>query len=269
MDFKCNLCENIYMDEAGRSNHMKGKHSKQEETIQVEVGAETFKCDLCDSEYIDENGKVNHMKVKHPQEDQTSQVGRIPKEYKCDVCANIFVDENSMLNHVNDKHVKHEDTPQGLKTTSTATEQLVNSSPKEEDEEENDEEEDEEDNDEAGSNHYTDKFWGKNGSKDGYLMTGTSVEYQKAVDNLQGALKKGAKLHYDGISMYVKNSAMEGPNNIAEIDISEKKNKGSVKLTCYPKSIKSKDIKLQVNNIRGHDKTFVGIFSEKILKKFY
>ena len=59
---------------------------------------------------------------------------------------------------------------------------------------------------------------------------------------------------------------MEGPNTIAEIDISEKKNKGSVKLTCYPKSIKSKDIKLQVNNIRGHDKTFVGIFSEKILK---
>ena len=246
MDFKCNLCENIYMDEAGRSSHMKGKHSKPEETIQVEVRAKIFKCDLCDSNYIDENGKVKHMKEKHIEQDQTSQSENVPKEYKCDACDSIFADEDSMLNHMKSKHVKHEDTPQGHDTKPAATEQGGDSSPKEEDEEENDEEEDEEDDDEAGSNHYTDKFWGKNGSKDGYLMTGKSVEYQNAVGNLQGALKKGAKLHYNGISIYVKNSAMEGFNTVAEIDISEKKNKGSVKLTCYPKNMKSKDIKLQV-----------------------
>ena len=65
----------------------------------------------------------------------------------------------------------------------------------------------------------------------------------------------------------VKDVAVKGTNHIkAVIDVVQKKVKGSVRLTYWGKNKKTKQLKLKVCNISGHEKVFVSTFSKQILK---
>ena len=106
---------------------------------------------------------------------------------------------------------------------------------------EDDKEEGEEEEDEEPTDHYTGKVWGKDDSPDGYTMTGKSVEFQKAIDQIKSTLKKGSKLYVDNMIVEVKDVAVKGPNHIeAVIDVVQKKVKGSIKLTYWGKKQENK-----------------------------
>ena len=185
-----------------------------------------------------------------------------PKIFDCSECGCILKCKTGLEEHIGSEHkVK----PTEDITPTLSVYEIKPEIPDTDDEED----EEEEEKDEVQINHYTDKVWGKDESTDGYVMTGKSVEFQNAVDRLKVALKKGAKLYNDNVNVEVKDVTEKSSiETVAVIEINEKKNRGSVRLTYWAKNKKTKLLKLQVCNISGHDKLFVAVFTEKILKSF-
>lgn len=55
-DYKCNFCENIYKNPAGRRRHEKKEH--------IDKGI-LFNCNICDNKYKSKDTLTRHIKIKH------------------------------------------------------------------------------------------------------------------------------------------------------------------------------------------------------------
>ena len=226
----CSECGLIFKTENEQNKHLVKEHLNKVETKYEKPRT----CEYCEYKFNNSRAFNDHVRRDHTN--------------ICQHCNNSFTSKQDLVKHISEVHEE-----QFLQEQDTDNEADTSSDSEVED---------------TSSDKYERKTWGKDESNKrpaSDQFKGTNKDFVNAVDKLKATFRKGSYHQNDDISVWIKDVEKKGAAIIATVEVTKKKEKGTVVLNYWGPN-KAKEYTVQVNNKKGNDKKFVEIFSVQFVK---
>ena len=271
--FQCFECGMISDDQGLISNHMRISHNIK---VEVDLLSRNFPCSLCKFTTRDMDELKNHLISVHNKEKYNWMVEEIEEEYHCDECEIKFSRKSELQNHLNNVH----NGDRGFNVDTSNLEEVKEEQTDEEAEIQKDQEDLDfsiEEQTSLMTVDYKEKEW-----PTGYTFKSKSKSFAGQMNPLIKTLKIRKVQEINGVKFRTLNSEYVGGATEIEMEVIDnmytetsdpeektQKVKSNAKIKIWalnPKNPKKKECTVMVDKIKDHNKLFVKIIAQKVVK---